>query len=951
VAVLLVVVAGCLYLVWRLPRSEEPPGPFPRSSSETPPPRADEEPGTGLQKGHVLVRGLVLGDDTLEPIPGARVTVNKRRGEFETVTDEGGEWRAVVPEALRIRIDVEAEGYLARSQMLMTGLFETEYRASPLFLSPVAARVSGRVVDVRGKPLEGVVVEIEPPDCGAASVLRSDEAGRFGPEPVPEGSVFVRARETEKALLVLREAAVREIEVDLVVGPPRFVEGVVVDDRGEPVPGATVRDRRHGFFPVTTDAEGRFRWRVPAGAGLLEVVKEGYVDDPLSWERLLGRFVLHRITPVAGRIVPDGGGLRVRATHEEGEITSTTAAAAGRFSLEPWLSGRRDLRIFRGGVLVGLAEVAVTLGAPQSGLEIRLPEPGRVEGVVVDAATDEPLSGTRVFADPAAEPVAVTGKEGKFALSRHPDPKSRVGEWIWLKRDGYRPSLDVLHPEEAWTYALLPLGRVRLRIVDTAGRPVRGATVSEHWYTDTAGVALLDLPAMGSVPLKIQTRDERSAEATVAPVHGKTIDLGDLTVRPPPPDLTIRVVDEEGDPLPGARVVGYLRSARYAVADDQGLIHVRRMSHIGAYLYASGRERISVDSLDYPVGGQKVITVVLRPTAPLRGRVLDRRGRPVPGLEIQAGRDGVTDGHGRFEIEGMAAGVPVSVGLGGELFCKNWALGVPGWDDLEIRLPGTGRLWVRVGQVPGPRVSDGAVGVVSVWLLDREDREAGGPIEMSPFIADARKDEHLGYTVPAGRLAVRFRMGDGAWRAYEPVVVPADGEATIGYDFPLPSRRRVRVLGADGRPAQWCDVSDAISTDPTWSTRKDGSLRTWLHGPLPAGTRRLRICAQDQAVLVTDPIELDVEGETVVRLPRTGTVAGVVRRRDGTPAHGARVAVRSVYGPHERWTVADEAGRFSLRAAVGARKLQVLFGPRPAVVRDVTVEAGKTAEVEVVLPF
>ena len=88
-------------------------------------------------------------------------------------------------------------------------------------------------------------------------------------------------------------------------------------------------------------------------------------------------------------------------------------------------------------------------------------------------------------------------------------------------------------------------------------------------------------------------------------------------------------------------------------------------------------------------------------------------------------------------------------------------------------------------------------------------------------------------------------------------------------------------------------------------------------------------------------------------MERGGGVAGEVRRRDGSPAAGARIGVVSEVGPYERIVLTDEAGRFSIpdRLRTGRRTIEVRVGAGPPVSREVVIETGKISEVAIVLPY
>lgn len=146
------------------------------------------------------------------------------------------------------------------------------------------AIVTGRVTSAAGRPLVGATVRAAANGL-AARISVTDAQGRFTIAELPAGEFTVEARKTGyvtlqfgqrrasepgKAVIVREDQQVERIDIALPGGTP--ISGTIVDDRGEPVAGVTVRAlqlRRAGDLtmaltapgvrPRPTDDRGRFR--------------------------------------------------------------------------------------------------------------------------------------------------------------------------------------------------------------------------------------------------------------------------------------------------------------------------------------------------------------------------------------------------------------------------------------------------------------------------------------------------------------------------------------------------------------------------------------------------------------------------------------------------------------------------------------------------------------------
>lgn len=305
---------------------ERPPSPAAVAPGQPPPPVPGATHGT-------LVVFVQRGDDPT-PIAGQRVRLLPW-GEprwFERV-DEGVSDRNGI-------VRFENQGPGRAGVFADDGSHAREWivagREMTVKLTLVAGvRVSGRVVDARGAPVAGALVDVidefdAPP---AQTSAPTDAAGEFVLEGV-DRLHWVAARKeragTSRSLwLGVPSFGDATARVELVLGPPgALVRGRVVDELGEPVANASVRlEHTHDRAP-TWGGDGSVR-----------------VDPPASFVRTDGE----------GRFAIDGvPSKRVRVAAEAPDF------ARAELAVEAGDPGFDDvvLRLERGGSLRGVARYA-----------------------------------------------------------------------------------------------------------------------------------------------------------------------------------------------------------------------------------------------------------------------------------------------------------------------------------------------------------------------------------------------------------------------------------------------------------------------------------------------------------------------------------------------------------------------------------------------------------------
>jgi hypothetical protein len=238
-----------------------------------------------------------------------------------TFTDPHGDTKIVGGKGLALRIEVHAPG---RAGKVVTTTAETEELKIELL---PAEGLTGEVTTKRREPIVGADVTLQT-DSGTRHA-RTNREGMYSFAEVAAGPARVRVRAPgrapdEKQVTIEERGGRKPTEV------PRFelaeegiVEGVVVNDRGDPIPGARVaKDAVPTYLPVgtaplgmaVTDGKGRFKLSELADG---VVTLEAYAAD-------IGRVRKSDVRVNAGRTTSD-----VKIVITRGEASSKEPIATG----------------------------------------------------------------------------------------------------------------------------------------------------------------------------------------------------------------------------------------------------------------------------------------------------------------------------------------------------------------------------------------------------------------------------------------------------------------------------------------------------------------------------------------------------------------------------------------------------------------------------------------------
>jgi protocatechuate 3,4-dioxygenase beta subunit len=469
------------------------------------------------------LRLIVTSAATGQPLAGARVRLFANRWrEAQTAKDGTAMLDGLLPENYRVTIEAAGHASIARQIDLSAADARLEV---PIALASGGA-IQGFVTDEKGKPLSGATVYYMEEGTHISSPGRkpaTDAHGHFQHDGLPLNAAIEVSVNRDGYLSQRQTVALspQRCEANLnfkLLPKPRggSITGVVRDETGKPISGATIENHGNGSDEkrmATTDDQGRYALhdlldsyagyeitvRAPGRAPLRQLIKPGPPGKParLDWTLEPGHFIHGRVVaedgkPVAGANVGLPGDLwpvaEPQRTDERGRFEMDSLPAHARFFVTK--SG-----------FTGLQEIPLRLDS--TGLVTIVLEPmGIVRGRVVDADTGKPLSHFNVWLNFARErrPSGVQwsmngdltypgrhfqSKDGTFTIK---DLMHKIPVEVDVAAEGYLktvvPLVVAATADEVKTVevALKRLDPSKLaafsgRILDDAGRPVGGANI------------------------------------------------------------------------------------------------------------------------------------------------------------------------------------------------------------------------------------------------------------------------------------------------------------------------------------------------------------------------------------------------------------------------------------------------------------------------------------------
>ncbi|HZF11130.1 MAG TPA: carboxypeptidase-like regulatory domain-containing protein [Thermoanaerobaculia bacterium] len=577
--------------------------------------RATVSPPPGLAAGVVLpvvprppvaVAGRVVRAEGGQPVAGALVWNGEGPTSAPARTDAEGRFQLLAAADEPLQLSAAAPGFLPLERQSLP----SPTRPALLQLRP-AAHLAGVVVDPRGGPVAGASLSIA---LGRTTWSRPD--GRFRLSGLlPRGTYELTVRKTgfpEATAAGRTAAAGREPPpLRIVLGEGRRAVGRVVDDAGRPVARVelTLRaEHRDEFFweddeepaaGATSDARGAFELRhLPPGRFELHAARRGFAPARRPGIEIgagtapvdLGEVTLAPGLAIEG-VVTDRGGSPVAGAKVGLEPPAVASGAELKIADDPALS-----RLTRTEADGSFRLADLPRGAPFN-LRVDHPDYVPVRLVRVTAPTPEPLrielktgrSVTGRVVGPRGEPVPgarvaqveqegagsrVTGLEetdakGVFRLTRVAAGTLRLE----VSANGYRrrrtDGIPILEDRdvEGIEVTLDPGASLSGRVLDSRGEPVAGARVSAFGEerppggpffgflhpVRTDGAGRWSIGGLAPGRARVQADSSRGQVEARLQLEAGENHL-DLTL-PARAEVSGRVSDEEGAPLPGAGVL------------------------------------------------------------------------------------------------------------------------------------------------------------------------------------------------------------------------------------------------------------------------------------------------------------------------------------------------------------------------------------------------------------
>ncbi len=382
------------------------------------------------EKGEVVAPDIVLRaggavagrivDEAGRPFPGGRVQASVNSlAPREVVSDAAGIYRFASLPGGEVRLEASAPGRVKPpSQRVAVAVgFEA---IGPEFVLAAGAVVSGKVYAREGEPLGGATIAASR-GVEVIAAATSGADGSYRIDGLPGGPIHLYVRSNDYAQATTRElalAAGREHPgIDFVLETASSIRGVVQDEKGAPIPNATITAESFPSGPVRrqaqSGADGTFEVRNLYGGGYrITAAAIGYAPAEPASVAVAGEgdqvegvvLVLVGAATIPGRVTglpPEGAGSRayVIPTSESSNNVASEVAPDGTFRVEGLPRGPIILLFrtddFR---LLGRHDVLVEGSGEQPPVEIPAGPPARFTGRITNE-DGSPVSGIEVASE------------------------------------------------------------------------------------------------------------------------------------------------------------------------------------------------------------------------------------------------------------------------------------------------------------------------------------------------------------------------------------------------------------------------------------------------------------------------------------------------------------------------------------------------------------------------
>ncbi|MBN1210031.1 MAG: carboxypeptidase regulatory-like domain-containing protein [Myxococcaceae bacterium] len=658
----------------------------PQAPSATPSLEAPAAPMDGAFRIRILAAGRPIAGARVQaylrgPEDGTGQTAWRRAG--EGTTREDGEVRLATAPGLYL-LSASAEGYgpARREVARPSGEAETRVELS----LPAGVELRGRVVAAgRGEPVPLAEVSLRPytqvVQARAEAValpeetagVTSDPQGRFAFAGLAPGRYALGVEApgfSRRTLRVVTVPLAGELVVELWASS--VLEGFVVGEEGQPVPGAEVLALGAPLVPHTSTG--------PGGGFSLGVSNGTYVLAARQGERM-GR-IPHLLTVAPGETLRDlritlgppsglmgtvsaapegtpvpGARLVASPAGNAGEVGMATTGADGRYTLD-LPPGDHDVVVSAPGRTGAVRHATAVVPGQRATLDFQLDGTAAVEGLVADVE-GRPISGAHVSARALIWPhgperFTRTDSRGAYRLEGLEVGRTVVSARREETEHWARKATELKPGDTAQVdFALAETGIVQGQVRQESGAPiplpavvramVRKGSLGEftHVDTDAEGRYQLELPAgvyqlIAVLPGARYVYFQEDDLAVTVPAGAAVVQ--DLTLFD---DRGVRgtVLEPSGAPSPYATVMGIQGGGDFpmavpAQADEEGrfILPPRPRGSPPLELVAHNGGRVA--ELSGASEGTEH-TLRLRPAATLRGRVVARHGVAPTGFSLQ----------------------------------------------------------------------------------------------------------------------------------------------------------------------------------------------------------------------------------------------------------------------------------------------------------------------------
>jgi protocatechuate 3,4-dioxygenase beta subunit len=430
-----------------------------------------------------------------------------------TKTDAEGKWRFEgIPEGTRVFVALDDDRFSVPTVDVRSGSLEAVIQAK------AGATLKGRVLLPDGQPAAGAQLYIgRSTNRGNESVLspKTDADGRFTAVRLPAGDISLTVYSERKEWLTLgqeitdvKPGETRDL-ADIKLSAGIKVTGIVLDETGKPVSGASVRING---TPAKSGSDGRYTMQVDKGKNWLTASKDGYLGiggdggetqaevtvRPDETAQELDPIKIQRGVYVSGTARTEAGepatGVRFNSEPSWQNPAKAVVAKDGTFRFGPLFPGKEAV-IRAGGtwdinkeVKVKAPTLAREAEAPKLDLVVKRIELLPVSGRIVDvegAPLPDVKANFRIYNDSNrnswSNVEATSDSKGTFSFGQlRPEQaplldKINSEQYVFVKAGA--PQRDA----KAWTLGDIVLssldGKASGQVVDAAGAPVQGAQI------------------------------------------------------------------------------------------------------------------------------------------------------------------------------------------------------------------------------------------------------------------------------------------------------------------------------------------------------------------------------------------------------------------------------------------------------------------------------------------